>query len=390
MIMPQTALNTAVIKAFLKKQKAPRMTEEEKRLARDLHFNQKVAPKDIATTLGRHISCVCRLLAQKCVPAPMGRPTVLSNADVDKLISLLEQMVDEADATWEVSLAMLMKRARSKSCARVTADALHKRGFWFRDLRHKPILIPDDVKARFKFAKKYKGKSVAWWLRSIHMHIDNHHFKVATTARGRKLLAKRTVRGVYRKRGKSLRPGHVKPHPKLKLNTGPRGILKAGGVGGGKVLVWHTIPGRWNGDAAQHLYAEVVKPALRARHPGKASFSILEDNDPTGNLSGKGIAAKKASKLNVFHIPKRSPDLNVLDYSIWSAVERRMRAQEKKWPDSKKETRADFERRLNRTAKNLPKTFIDKSIGDMRRRCDLLLKAKGGLFEEGGRKRRPL
>ena len=51
---------------------------------------------------------------------------------------------------------------------------------------------------------------------------------------------------------------------------------------------------------------------------------------------------------------------------------------------------AEFEKRLNRTASRLPKTFIDKAIGDMRRRCRLLRAAEGGLFEEGGRTRRPL
>ena len=60
--------------------------------------------------------------------------------------------------------------------------------------------------------------------------MDNHHFKCATTVRGRKLLAKRVVRGVYRKRGKSLKPGHVKPNPKLRQSTGVKGFLKAGGA----------------------------------------------------------------------------------------------------------------------------------------------------------------
>ena len=379
-----------VKKLYLKTKKSPFMSDEEKRLARDMHFNQHIARTQIAKTLGRDLGCVCRLLAQKKVPQRMGRPSLLTKADVDKLCALLEKMVDEADATWEVSLAMLMKRSRVKVCGRLVADALHKRGYSFRDLRHKPILTPEDTKKRWSFAKKFKGKSSSWWMRTVHIHIDNHHFKVATTARGRKLLAKRTVRGVYRKKGKSLRPGHVKPHPKMKLATGPKGILKAGGVGGGKVLVWYTIPGRWGGDAAEHLYTEVVAPALRKHYPRKRSFSMLEDNDPSGNQSGKGRKAKEASKLNVFEIPNRSPDLNVLDYAIWSAVERRMRTQEKQWPASKKETRSEFEKRLNRTARNLPSTFIDKCIGDMRRRCYLLDKAKGGLFEEGGRARRPL
>ena len=41
--------------------------------------------------------------------------------------------------------------------------------------------------------------------------------------------------------------------------------------------------------------------------------------------------------------------------------------------------------RLRRTAKNLPKEFIVNSIGDMRRRCQRLLEAKGHFFEEGGK-----
>ncbi len=116
----------------------------------------------------------------------------------------------------------------------------------------------------------------------------------------------------------------------------------------------------------------------------------MEDSDPSGNRSGKGRDAKEASKLTVFEIPKRSPDLNVLDYAVWSEIERRMREQERKQPDTKKETRKEFAKRLDRTAAKLTTAFIDKSIGDMRRRCQLLFKAKGGLFEEGGRKRRAL
>ena len=252
-------------------------------------------------------------------------------------------------------------------------------------MRNKPILTPQDVADRYAFAKKYKGKPAKWWLRNIHIHLDNHNFKVATTARGRKLLAMRNTRGVYRTQGKALRKGHVKPSPKLKQSTGVRGILKAGGIGNGKVLVWKTIEKQWSGAEAEKLYKDVIAPALRREYPKSKSFSILEDNDRTGNTSNKGKAAKIAVKLNVFQIPKHSPDLNVLDYSVWAEVERRMRRQEKQWKDNKWETRAQFEARLDRTAKSLPSCFIEKAIGDMVRRCDLIYKAKGGLFEEGGR-----
>jgi hypothetical protein len=393
--MPAAKLK--VMKAFLKKgsaetKKPPRMTADEKRIAREMHFEQKMKRTDVAKVLRRDLSSICRLIAQKEIPNPVGRPTQLTEKEVDRIVEVLEKMVDEAEACREVTMDMLMKRSRAKACSKVVANAIHKRGYWFRDLRHKPILTPEDVKARYKFAKKYKGKSAAWWLRHVLIHLDNHVFKVATTAPGRKILAKRRVRGVYRKRGKSLRPGHIKPSPKLKQYTGAKGILKAGGVGGGKVLVWHTIEGNWGGKEAEHLYAKVVAPALKRRYPSRTSFRILEDNDPTGNLSGKGIAAKKASKLHTLEIPKRSPDLNVLDYAVWSEVEKRMRQQEAKFPASKRESRSEFEARLDRTAKSLPASFINNSIANMQVRCQKLYDAKGGLFEEGGRakRRRPL
>ena len=236
--------------------------------------------------------------------------------------------------------------------------------------------------------KKYKGKPRVWFRKHIHGHQDNHMFKVALRAPGRKLLAKRRVRGVLRKKGKSLRPGHVKPSPKLKISTGAKGILKTAAVGGGKMLVFHTVVDRWNGDAAAAMYKTVMAKAFKSRYPKAKSYTLLEDNDPTGNLSGKGIKAKQEAKIKVFQIPKRSPDLNVLDYTIWSEIEKRMRAQERKFPDAKTETRAQFEKRLDKTAMNLEPDYIDRAIMDLKNRCEKLYQAKGGLFEEGGRKKR--
>ena len=155
-------------------------------------------------------------------------------------------------------------------------------------------------------------------------------------------------------------------------------------------MVWHTVDGTWSGDVAAKFYADVVSKAIEQHYGPKRKYCILEDNDPTGNRSAKGMDAKRAANLEVLALPKRTPELNVMDFAVWSEVERRLRKQERSWPTSKRETRAEFERRLNRTAKALPKEFIDKSIGDLKRRCERLYVAKGGLFEEGGKSRRPL
>ena len=102
-------------------------------------------------------------------------------------------------------------------------------------------------------------------------------------------------------------------------------------------------------------------------------------------LLKKGQAAKRQCKIKVFAIPERSPDLNVCDYALWKQMNIRMRRQEKNWPRTKKESRAQYIERLKRIAMRLPKSFIDNSIADMQRRCQRLYASQGGHFEEGGR-----
>ena len=318
--------------------KTPRMTASEQALVRRLHFEQGKSRSEISRVLQRSLSSISRLLAQKKAPRRIGRPRMLTEANIDRIVATLEKMVDAADADGEVTLHMLMRRCRVKASQRTVSNALHRRGYRFRSMRQKPILTPADIEERYRWALRYRAKSSAWWLRAVHIHLDNKAFKVATTQAGRKLLAKRLVRGVYRKKGKSLRSGHVKPNSKLHLGLG-KGVLKAGGVGNGKVLVWHTIDGTWSGETAAGFYKDVVRPSLDEQY-GNRKYCILEDNDPTGNQSNKGKAAKRAAKLEILALPKRSPELNVMDYAVWTAVERRMRAQEKKWPAGKKETRA--------------------------------------------------
>ena len=74
------------------------------------------------------------------------------------------------------------------------------------------------------------------------------------------------------------------------------------------------MPKKWNGDAAAALFRGPVLKALKAKSPGKKQFTIVEDNDPTGYTSKKAVAAKEDSKIT-------TPDLNPLDFFLWSEVE---------------------------------------------------------------------
>ena len=123
----KTAKLAKVKKTFIK-QKPPRMTPDEKRLIREMHFDRSMQPAAIATAVGRHISNVCRLLAQKKQPKPVGRKPALTEVQIDRAVEVLEEMVDAADACHEVTCSMIKRRCRFKVCDRTMSEALHSRG----------------------------------------------------------------------------------------------------------------------------------------------------------------------------------------------------------------------------------------------------------------------
>ena len=130
-------------------------------------------------------------------------------------------------------------------------------------------------------------------------------------------------------------------------------------------------------EKAYPTHAKMVRDKKRHRQ-----WSVLEDNDPTGYKSSAGKDAKKKVGIDVFELPPRSPDLNVLDYSLWAEISRRLRKQERKFPCNKVESKSDFIKRLRKTAMGLPKSVVRKAVEDMQRRCKKIEEAKGGLFDE--------
>ena len=361
------------------------LSTEEIRLARMWHNEDEKAPSVIAELLHRDKATITRLLFQRPEEGKgAGRKKMLSEADVTKLETKLATLVKAAKGKYEVTAAMLRKSARVKACVRTIANALHKRRIYFRPFRNKPVLTASDVAGRKEFAKKNGDKSKAWWRTHVHMHIDVKHFPVYVNGAGRQHAARQGTRGAYRKPGQGLEAPYVKSAKNLKYNTGVRGVKVLAGVGCGKVLVWEYLDGkRWNGGEAAKMYEGPIRKALDRAYPHRKSWTILEDNDPTGFKSSKGLKAKSAAGIKVFSIPQRSPDLNVCDYALWAEVNKRMRRQEEKWSADKRETRKHYLARLRRTALRLPTSFIEKSVGDMTVRCKRLRAAEGKHFPEG-------
>lgn len=354
------------------------MSPDEAQILRRLHYEEGHSPAAIAKLLGRHKSSVCRALKAKKGKKPVGKPRALTSDKVDQIEAKLKDLIMKADGRYEVTLAMLKRSARVSCSSRTIQRALHERGIRFRAMRSKPRLTADDIKERFAFAKKYRGKSKAWWCQTLHMAIDLKSFPVYIDAKGRDHAARREVRGAYRKTGDGLAQGYVKPSKALRYNTGAQHVLIAAGFGLGKVRVWEDMGNKWSGEAASNLYAGPLLRALKRASPSKKRFLILEDNDPTGFKSQKGRGAKTECKINVLAIPPRSPDLNPCDYALWSRrynlvgdvmyicmcrskqrsknctrVNQEMRAHEEKWSKRKRETRNDYIARLRQTAMGL-------------------------------------
>lgn len=374
------------VKKTAMKKKWVKMSSEEIRLATQWFEEKKLSPKTIADWLDRDKATMTRLLVKQVPRKKQGPKALLPEAAVDRLERRLDEMIVAANARYHVTATMLKKDTKTKASAKTIQKAFRKRNIYFRKLREKPLLTAEDIEDRYAFSKKHKDKPVAWWKKRA--YIDGKHFKTYLTSKTRQVAAMHRTYGAYRKPGKGLSGGYVKPKKDLNFNTGSKSSLIVGAVGAGKLLMWHDVPkGQWSGQAAADMYTKGLKPALLRKWPVDQSYhEILEDNDPTGFKSKKGMAAKSDAKLRVFQIPKRSPDLSVMDYAVWPEINKRMRRQEKQWPSSKRESRAQYLARLRRTAMRLPASFIDRSIEDMRRRCQRLYAAGGGYFEEGGKR----
>ena len=113
----KTASFMRKLKHCISKNKPPRMTADEKRLAREMHFDRGLTQTEVSSALGRDLSCINRLLAQKKAPKPMGRPVALAQEQVDKIEAVLNKLIDKAEGTYEVSMDMLMKSCRRPKSA---------------------------------------------------------------------------------------------------------------------------------------------------------------------------------------------------------------------------------------------------------------------------------
>ena len=315
---------------------------------------------------------------------PKGRPPAISPS-MFKLVWAAHEKLIKTNPNKEVTIKAVKANVGLTCSDRAVLDAFHKRGIYFRPLYEKLEITSDDVKQRMAFAEKHGGRSASQWNTWLHAAIDNKLFQVYTNGKARDYAARRALRGVYRTRSRVYTKGHTKPGRAVKKNTGAKPVMVTCAIGAGRVLLWRVVPhNKWNARAAERMYRDALYPALRRAFPGQRQLRVLEDNDPAGYKSRVAEEAKKELNIAPVCLPPRSPDLNPLDFTIWSEINKRMRMHESKWPAGKRESRTQFVNRLRRTAMGLPAAYIEKSVGNLARRMQLLKAARGGHFPEGG------
>ena len=297
-----------------------------------------------------------------------------------KLSSALNMLQRQANGTKEVTVAMVKTKAGCSACTKTIRKAFHAHGIRFRRLREKPILTKDDIKDRLRFGLRHKFRSKARWAFYPHAIIDNKNFPLYLNAAGREYAARRSVRGAFRSPRDALKQHLVKPKDTIKFPVKSAVITAA--IVKGRIRMWHEVDGRWNGVAAARMYSGPLRKAVAKAFPGRRSWVVMEDNDPAGYKCRKGLQAKSDAKLVTLDLPKRSPDCNPLDYSLWKEINSRMRGQERGFTRSFRESKSEYLRRLRHTALSLPKSVVTKAVGDMRRRVRELVERKGALISE--------
>ena len=110
----------------------------------------------------------------------------------------------------------------------------------------------------------------------------------------------------------------------------------------------------------------------RSANPKKKLF--LQDGDPSQN-SKKACIAFDAIGCSVFEIPARSPDLNPIE-NIFNIVREQLK-EEGETKQIRKESFADFSMRIKQRIEQFPMDIINKTIGTMMKRMELVKKGKG-------------
>lgn len=305
-----------------------------------------------------------------------GRKRSLSRRMVLSMDRARKTLTRKAAGQTEVRWRDIVKKARAPPVHRSTASASFKREgipvAWRRP-RERPQRTKEHEEERVRLCRSWAKRRGTYFSNAIDLIIDNKKFETPTNERARQYLKKLRVRGHLRTPAEGLKVEYTRPsRKKNRMNTGGS-VSVCAGISNGRIVLWHYLPRRWNGEVAASLYKGPIMRALKKHRGQKRHYHVLEDNDPTGYKSRKAQVAKADLGIHAVQFPRYSPDLNPLDFSLWMAIEQRVA---QRTPDHT-ETVSAFKIRLRRVAMRLPEAIVCKAVESLPRRVKAVIAAKG-------------
>jgi hypothetical protein len=297
-----------------------------------------------------------------------GRKRTYSPANVRTMNKVRKDLYMKGKKKVEVHWQDVITKARVPQAHPSTAAKAFKReglDVRARHPREKPSKDEKAEEERMVVAGGCRYRPETFFTEEVDGFFDNKRWDVPTYTKAKDFLKQKKVRFHLRTRAEGLHKDFTKPNSKKHKQNPGASLNVCAGIIGNRVRVWHYLPQRWSGEAAADLYRGPIIKALKRYRGQKAHYKILEDNDATGYKSNKGKAAKQELKIRPLKFPRYSPDLNPLDFALWSEVERRMG----KHKVSGNESVSKFKARLRRTAMNIPATVIKKMTASIKKRA---------------------
>jgi transposase len=323
----------------------------------DLHHAQ-VAPGDIVKTLGVPKSTVYRVISHGRVERPKrGSP---------RNKKLTEKFLAKTATTVEASpMLSIRKHAKklkvSESTIRNGLKLLGK-----KSLVRPPVpLLTERLKnLRFERSKHLLNK------------LKRRHSSTVKIFSDKKLF---TVDQVYNRRNDRIIVDQGTPATPVNKTKHPASVMVLGIVAsdGNKCPAIFVPAGvKVNTEAYIDLLETKMLPWLRKTYP-KGNYVFQQDGAPahTSKKTQQWLATNLADFWDKTVWPPSSPDLNPLDYSVWSVVE-------SKACKTSHNSIKDLMASITKTWRYMSKAYIVKTCQQFRPRLEKVIEMEGGLFEK--------
>ena len=304
-----------------------------------------------------------------------GRKRIFTRKNVFAMDAARRSMIKKTRGAQQATWTALRTKARvPRADATTVARAFAREGLdvKLRRPREKPERTSEHEAERVEICDKMRRWPVDRFLDGFDMIMDNKKFNVPTTPDARHHMAKQELTGQLRTRAEGLKKHFTKPKAKEHRRNLGGAVNVCAGISNCRIVLWE-YHSKWNGQVAAELYKGPILKALKKHRGLKASYLLVEDNDPTGYKSGKAMAEKRRLKLKTIEWPRYSPDLMPLDFSLCTDIKARMAAGAPKG----RESIAAFKMRLRHTALTTPKATVRKAVAAMRGRASKICDAKG-------------